>query len=73
VVGSVVVGVGRVGFGVFGGCRPVVGVVEEFCLRDMGCVFGWGEEQDGRGVEDCGGREGVGGEDAAACGLGEIC
>jgi hypothetical protein len=68
-LGVVGVGVGRVGFGVFGGSWPVVGVVEEFCFGDVCYVFGWGEEQDGRGVEDCGGWEGGGGEDAAACGV----
>ena len=45
---------------------PVVGVVEEFGFGDVLCVFGWGEGQDGRGVEDCGGWEGEGGEDSAA-------
>lgn len=49
---------------------PVVGVVEEVCFGDVVCVVGWGEGQDGRGVEDCGGWEGEGGEDAAAWSLG---
>jgi hypothetical protein len=40
--------------------------VVEFGFGDVGFVFGGREGEDGRGVEDCGGWEGDGGEDAAA-------
>lgn len=45
---------------------PIVGVVVQFGVADVGGGGGWGEHEDGRGVEDgvCG--EGRGGEDAAA-------
>lgn len=42
--------------------------MEEFRLGDVGFIFGGREGEDGRGVEDCGGWEGGGGEHSAAFG-----
>ena len=40
--------------------------MKKFGLGNVGFVFGGREGEDRRGVEDCGGWEGEGGEDSAA-------
>ena len=40
--------------------------MKKFGLGNVGFVFGGREGEDGRGVEDCGGWEGEGGEDSSA-------